>query len=149
MFQMIEVVISVEYEVMIVLVIFELLVWLDSVVLLWLVLQNLLVVDCCVLNWGDILIVVIEINDQVLIQNSLGCSCSFLDKVSILVMVGLLQCIDEILFEGVSMDELVEVKGLLIFKGSGNISCKDKIILRVVVIVIEWLLNGVLCIEGL
>ena len=58
------------------------------------------------------------------------------------------QRIDEALPEGASMDELAEASGSSTFKGSGNISRKDKITLRVAATVIERLPNGVLRIEG-
>ncbi|MTH63270.1 flagellar basal body L-ring protein FlgH [Paracoccus shanxieyensis] len=146
--QMTEAATSAEYEAMTAPVIPELPARPDSAASLWSVSQNSLVADRRASNRGDILTVVIEINDQASIQNSSGRSRSSSDKVSIPAMAGLSQRIDEILPEGASMDELAEAKGSSTFKGSGNISRKDKITLRVAATVIERLPNGVLRIEG-
>lgn len=115
---------------------------------LWKTSHNSLVADRRASDRGDILTVVIEINDQATMQNTSGRTRSSADKVSIPAMAGLPQRIDEILPEGASMDELAEAKGSSTFKGSGNISRKDKITLRVAATVIERLPNGVLRIEG-
>ncbi len=120
----------------------------DSAASLWSTSQNSLVADRRASDRGDILTVVIEINDQATMQNTSGRSRSSADKVSIPAMVGLPQRVDEILPEGASMDELAEAKASSTFKGSGNISRKDKITLRVAATVIERLPNGVLRIEG-
>lgn len=120
----------------------------DSAASLWKTSHNSLVADRRASTRGDILTVVIEINDQATMQNSSGRSRSSADKVSIPSMAGLPQRIDELLPEGASMDELAEAKGSSTFKGSGNISRKDKITLRVAATVTERLPNGVLRIEG-
>lgn len=121
---------------------------LDSMASLWTVSQNSLVADRRASNRGDILTVVIEIDDRAEIQNSSGRSRSSTDKVSIPSMMGLPQRIDETLPEGASMDELVEAKASSSFKGSGNISRRDKLTLRVAATVVDRLPNGVLRIQG-
>ena len=63
-------------------------------------------------------------------------------------LAGLPQRIDDMLPEGASMDELAEAKSSSSFKGSGNISRRDKVTLRVAATVVERLPNGVLRIEG-
>merc|ERR1712192_300583 len=83
----------------------------DGAASLWTTSQNSLVADRRAANRGDILTVVIEINDQATIQNSSGRSRSASDKVSIPAMAGLPQRIDEALPEGASMDELAEASG--------------------------------------
>lgn len=120
----------------------------DSAASLWKTSHNSLVADRRASDRGDILTVVIEINDQATMQNSSGRSRSSADKVSIPALAGLPQRIDDLLPEGASMDELAEAKGSSTFKGSGNISRKDKITLRVAATVTERLPNGVLRIEG-
>lgn len=120
----------------------------DSAASLWKTSHNSLVADRRASARGDILTVVIEINDQATMQNSSGRTRSSADKVSIPAMAGLPQRIDELLPEGASMDELAEAKGSSTFKGTGNISRKDKITLRVAATVTERLPNGVLRIEG-
>lgn len=120
----------------------------DGAASLWTTSQNSLVADRRAASRGDILTVVIQINDQATMQNTSGRSRSSSDKVSIPSMMGLPQRVDELLPEGASMDELAEAKGSSTFKGSGNISRKDSITLRVAATVIERLPNGVLRIEG-
>ncbi|WP_017998221.1 flagellar basal body L-ring protein FlgH [Paracoccus sp. N5] len=120
----------------------------DSSASLWTTSQNSLVADRRAANRGDILTVVIEIDDRAEIQNSSGRSRSSADKVSIPGMAGLPQRIDKILPEGASMDELAEAKASSSYKGSGNISRRDKMTLRVAATVVERLPNGVLRIQG-
>ena len=97
---------------------------------------------------GDILTVVIEIDDKAEIQNSSGRSRASSESVGMPQMMGIPQRINEILPEGASMDELASAKGASTFKGSGNISRRDKMTLRVAATVIETLPNGVLSIQG-
>lgn len=97
---------------------------------------------------GDILTVVIEINDRAEFKNTSGRSRNSADNVSIPSMMGLPQRIDEALPEGASMDELAEAKASSTFKGTGNISRQEKLTLRVAATVIDVLPNGVLHIQG-
>ncbi|MDS9466318.1 flagellar basal body L-ring protein FlgH [Paracoccus sp. MBLB3053] len=115
---------------------------------LWNASQNSLVGDRRAGKRGDILTVVIEIDDKAEMQNSSGRSRSSSDKVSIPQMAGIVQRIDARLPDGASMDELAEAKGSSTYKGSGNISRRDKMTLRVAATVIETMPNGVLRIEG-
>ena len=115
----------------------------DSAASLWAGQQMSLVGDRRATARGDILTVVIEIDDRAEMSNSSGRSRSAGEKVSIPSLVGLPQRIDEILPEGASMDELASAKGASTFKGSGNISRRDKMTLRVAATVIETLPNGV------
>ncbi len=120
----------------------------DSAASLWSTAQNSLVADRRASNRGDILTVVIEINDRAEMQNTSGRTRSASDKVNIPQMAGLPQRINDMLPEGASMDDLAEAKGSSTFKGSGNISRRDKVTLRVAATVVERLPNGVLRIEG-
>ncbi len=120
----------------------------DSAASLWSTAQNSLVADRRASSRGDILTVVIEINDRAEMQNTSGRTRSASDKVNIPQMAGLPQRINDILPEGASMDDLAEAKGSSTFKGSGNISRRDKVTLRVAATVVERLPNGVLRIEG-
>lgn len=120
----------------------------DSSASLWSTSQNSLVADRRAANRGDILTVVIEIDDRAEIQNSSGRSRTSADKVSIPGMAGLPQRIDKILPDGASMEELAEAKASSSYKGSGNISRRDKMTLRVAATVVDRLPNGVLRIQG-
>lgn len=97
---------------------------------------------------GDILTVVVEIDDKAEISNSSERSRSAGDKVGIPSLAGIPQRINDALPEGASMDELVDAKSSSNFSGEGNISRRDKLTLRVAATVIETLPNGVLHIEG-
>lgn len=97
---------------------------------------------------GDILTVVIEIDDKAEFQNSSGRSRSASDSVGIPDMIGLPQRINRVLPEGASMDRLAEAKGSSSYKGSGNTSRREKLTLRVAATVIGTLANGVLRIQG-
>lgn len=97
---------------------------------------------------GDILTVAIEINDRAEFQNTSGRSRSAADEVSIPAMVGLPQRIDRKLPEGASMSDMVEADSSSSFKGTGNISRREKLTLRVAATVIDVLPNGVLHIQG-
>ncbi|WP_288951719.1 flagellar basal body L-ring protein FlgH [uncultured Paracoccus sp.] len=120
----------------------------QSTASLWNSAQNSLVADRRASQRGDILTVVIEIDDRAEVQNSSGRSRSSSDKVSIPSMIGLPQRIDEALPEGASMKELADAKAASSFKGSGNISRRDKLTLRVAATVVDRLPNGVLRIQG-
>lgn len=97
---------------------------------------------------GDILTVVIEIDDKAEISNSSGRTRSAKDNVSMPNMVGLPQRLADKLPEGASFDDLVEADSASSYKGSGNISRRDKLTLRVAATVIDTLPNGTLHIEG-
>lgn len=120
----------------------------DSAASLWAGQQMSLVGDRRATARGDILTVVIEIDDKAEIQNSSGRSRASSETVGMPQMMGIPQRINEILPEGASMDELASAKGASTFKGSGNISRRDKMTLRVAATVIETLPNGVLSIQG-
>lgn len=120
----------------------------DSGASLWAGQQLSLVGDRRAGARGDILTVVIEIDDRAEIQNSSGRSRASSESVGIPQMIGLPQRIDEHLPEGASMAELASAKGASTFKGSGNISRRDKLTLRVAATVIDTLPNGVLHIQG-
>lgn len=120
----------------------------DSTASLWSTAQNSLVADRRASSRGDLLTVVIEIDDRAEMQNTSDRSRTSSDKVSIPQMAGLPQRINDSLPEGASMEELAEAKGSSNFKGSGNISRRDKMTLRIAATVVERLPNGILRIEG-
>lgn len=97
---------------------------------------------------GDILTVVIEIDDKAEISNSSGRSRSADDAVSMPDMVGIPQRLASKLPEGASFDNLADASSSSSYKGSGNISRRDKLTLRVAATVIDRLPNGTLHIEG-
>lgn len=99
-------------------------------------------------NRGDILTVVIEIDDKAEISNSSGRSRSANDELSMPDMVGIPQRLARKLPEGASFDNLADASSSSSYKGTGNISRRDKLTLRVAATVIDRLPNGTLQIEG-
>lgn len=97
---------------------------------------------------GDILTVVIEIDDRAEISNSSGRSRSSRESASIPQMMGIPQRLADKLPEGASFDELADASASSSYRGNGNISRRDKLTLRVAATVIDRLPNGSLHISG-
>ncbi|MBW7055898.1 flagellar basal body L-ring protein FlgH [Paracoccus bogoriensis] len=97
---------------------------------------------------GDILTVVIEIDDRAEISNSSGRSRSSRESASIPQMMGIPQRLANKLPEGASFDELADASASSSYRGNGNISRRDKLTLRVAATVIDRLPNGSLHISG-
>lgn len=97
---------------------------------------------------GDILTVVIEIDDKAEISNSSDRSRAGSENMGLPSLFGVPQRLNEILPEGASMAEPVNTTGASSYEGSGNISRNEKLTLRVAATVVEELANGVLRIEG-
>jgi flagellar L-ring protein precursor FlgH len=97
---------------------------------------------------GDILTVVIEIDDSASISNDTGRTRKGTQKSGLPEFLGIPQRIDEELPEGASMAEAYESTSSSTFKGSGSVSRNEQLTLRIAATVIEELPNGVLRIEG-
>jgi len=97
---------------------------------------------------GDILTVVIEIDDKASISNTTGRNRTGSQKSGLPDFLGIPQRIDESLPDGASMAEAFETRSSSSFKGSGSVSRKEQLTLRIAATVIEVLPNGVLRIEG-
>jgi flagellar L-ring protein precursor FlgH len=97
---------------------------------------------------GDILTVVIEIDDKAEISNSSGRSRSGSEKMGIPSLLGLPQRIDRGLPEGASMAEAIATSSASTFSGEGSVARNEKLTLRVAATVVEELANGILRIEG-
>ncbi len=97
---------------------------------------------------GDILTVVIEIDDSAEISNSTGRNRTGSQQMGIPSLLGIPQRLDRVLPEGASMAEAVETNSSSDFSGTGNVSRNEKLTLRVAATVVEELPNGVLRIEG-
>lgn len=97
---------------------------------------------------GDILTVVIEIDDSAAISNSTGRSRSGQQSSGLPEFLGIPQRIDESLPDGASMAEAFETESSSTFRGNGNVSRKEELTLRIAATVVEELPNGVLRIEG-
>ena len=97
---------------------------------------------------GDILTVVIEIDDSAAISNSTGRNRSGKQSSGLPEFLGIPQRIDESLPDGASMADAFETESSSTFKGSGNVARKEQLTLRIAATVVEDLPNGVLRIEG-
>lgn len=97
---------------------------------------------------GDIMTVVIEIDDSAEISNSTGRSRSGSQSMGVPSLFGIPQRIDGALPEGASLAEAVETTSDSTFSGNGSVSRNEKLTLRVAATVVEELPNGVLRIEG-
>ena len=97
---------------------------------------------------GDILTVVIEIDDRAEISNSSDRSRSGSENMGMPSLFGIPQRLNESLPEGASMAEAVNTTGASSYEGSGTVSRNEKLTLRVAATVVEELANGVLRIEG-
>ncbi|MCW1930830.1 flagellar basal body L-ring protein FlgH [Pararhodobacter zhoushanensis] len=97
---------------------------------------------------GDILTVVIEINDSAQISNSTSRGRSGSQSMGVPQLFGLPQAIDERLPTGASMADAVSMDSASSFQGQGTVSRNERLTLRVATTIIETLPNGVLRIEG-
>ena len=97
---------------------------------------------------GDILTVVIEINDRAVMTNTTGRTRTGEQTMGVPQLLGIPQRLNERLPAGASMDEAVALRGGSDFQGSGQIARNEQLTLRVATTVVERLPNGVLRIEG-
>lgn len=97
---------------------------------------------------GDILTVVIEIDDKAEISNSTGRSRAGSDTMGVPSLFGIPERLNEALPEGASMAEAVSTSSSSSYKGDGSVARNEKLTLRIAATVVEELPNGVLRIEG-
>ncbi len=97
---------------------------------------------------GDILTVVIEIDESAEIRNSTGRSRSGSDTMGVPALFGIPQRLDTTLPEGADMASAVSTNSSSTFSGNGSVARNEKLMLRVAATVVEELPNGVLRIEG-
>ncbi|KFI24299.1 flagellar basal body L-ring protein FlgH [Paenirhodobacter enshiensis] len=97
---------------------------------------------------GDIMTVVIEINDKAEISNATDRSRAATDTMGIPQMFGLPQRVNKHLPGGASMDNAYETDSNSSYKGSGSVARKEKLTLRVAATVLDRLQNGILRIQG-
>lgn len=97
---------------------------------------------------GDIMTVVIEIDERAEISNSTERSRSGSEDLSVPNLIGIPQRIDDALPEGASSSELVGISSNSSSSGDGSVSRNERLTLRVAATVIDVLPNGVLSIAG-
>lgn len=97
---------------------------------------------------GDILTVVIEIDEKAEISNSSDRSRSGSESLSVPGLFGLPQRLNAKLPEGATSDELVGINSQSSSSGDGSVKRKEKLELKVAATVVDVLPNGVLSISG-
>lgn len=97
---------------------------------------------------GDIMTVVIEIDEKAEISNATARSRSAGESMGVPQLGGLPQRLDENLPEGASSSELVSINSNSTSAGDGSVSRKEKLTLRVAATIVDVLPNGVLAISG-
>lgn len=97
---------------------------------------------------GDILTVVIEIDDRAEISNSSDRSRSASQQLGVPQLFGLPQRIDARAPDGASLANAVSVNSQSAANGDGSVSRNEKLTLRVAATIIDVLPNGVLSVEG-
>lgn len=115
---------------------------------LWTAGQSSLFADRRAGGRGDILTVVIQIDDKAEISNSSGRSRSGKEKLGVPSLIGIPQRLDAVLPDGASSADAVSTTSSSSYSGNGNVARKEKLTLRVAATVVEELPNGVLRIEG-
>lgn len=115
---------------------------------LWSAGQRSLLGDRRASRQGDILTVVIEINDRAEISNSSARGRTGTLGAGAPELFGLPDAVDRHLPGGLAMARGVALEGSSSFQGSGSVSRNERLTLRVATTIVERLPNGVMHIEG-
>lgn len=97
---------------------------------------------------GDILTVVVEIDDKAEISNSTSRSRSGNESLQVPQLLGIPQIVDRALPEGATSANAVQIGSTSDANGDGSVRRNEKLTLRIAATIIEVLPNGVLHIEG-
>lgn len=97
---------------------------------------------------GDIMTVVIEIDEKAEISNDTARSRKGEESMEIPDLLGLPQRLDEKLPDGASMANAVGLGSTSATQGKGSVKRKEKLTLRVAATIVDVLPNGVLAISG-
>ncbi len=115
---------------------------------LWSGTRQSLLGDRRAMQRGDILTVVIEIDEKAEISNATDRSRSGSEAMGMPGLFGIPQRLDGILPEGATSAELVGINSNSNSSGDGSVKRKEKLTLRVAATVVDVLPNGVLSISG-
>ncbi len=115
---------------------------------LWSGQRGSLLGDRRAIRQGDILTVVIEIDEKAEISNETDRSRSGSESLAIPQLGGLPQRLDRKLPEGASSSDFVSIDSNSSSSGDGSVKRKEKLTLRVAATVVDVLPNGVLSITG-
>jgi len=115
---------------------------------LWSRSRSSLLGDRRALSRGDILTVVVEIDEKAEISNSSDRSRSGSESLQIPDLFGIPQRLDEKLPDGASLDNAVSLDSSSSSSGDGSVKRNEKLTLRVAATVTDVMPNGVLAITG-
>jgi flagellar L-ring protein precursor FlgH len=115
---------------------------------LWSGSQQFLLGDARARIPGDILTVVIEIDEQAEISNTSSRSRSGSESLELPSLVGIPQRLGSFLPEEASLDDAVRAESESSSSGDGRVRRNERLTLRVAATVVEVLTNGVLRIQG-
>ncbi|WP_170391730.1 flagellar basal body L-ring protein FlgH [Ruegeria arenilitoris] len=110
--------------------------------------QQSLLGDQRAIKKGDILTVVIELDEKAEISNDTNRSRGSSEDLKVPGLLGLPQRAAKHLPDGASLVEAVSIDSASVSKGKGSVKRKEKLTLRVAATVIDVLPNGVLSISG-
>ncbi|WP_171175505.1 flagellar basal body L-ring protein FlgH [Ruegeria sp. HKCCD8929] len=110
--------------------------------------QNSLLGDQRAMKKGDILTVVIELDEKAEISNDTNRSRTGSESLGVPHLLGLPQRADEHLPDGASLSDAVSIDSTSSTKGKGSVKRREKLTLRVAATVVDVLPNGVLSISG-
>ncbi|MEX0317840.1 MAG: flagellar basal body L-ring protein FlgH [Ruegeria sp.] len=110
--------------------------------------QNSLLGDQRAMKKGDILTVVIELDEKAEISNDTNRLRTGSESLGVPHLLGLPQRADEHLPDGASLSDAVSIDSASSTKGKGSVKRKEKLTLRVAATVVDVLPNGVLSISG-
>lgn len=97
---------------------------------------------------GDILTVVIEIDEKAEISNATARSRSGSESLGVPSLLGIPQRVDQILPDGASSADAVSINSTSNSGGDGSVKRKEKLTLRIAATIVDILPNGVLSIAG-
>ncbi len=97
---------------------------------------------------GDILTVVIEIDEKAEISNDTSRSRSGSESLTVPELLGVPQRLDQKLPEGASLSKAVDLGSDSASSGKGSVKRKEKLTLRIAATIVEVFPNGVLSISG-
>ena len=115
---------------------------------LWTEERGSLLGDRRAMQRGDILTVVIEIDDSAQISNSSDRSRGAQTSLGVPQLFGLPQRVDPMLPDGASLGSAVDINSSSTASGDGSVRRQEKLELRVAATITNTLPNGVLSIEG-
>lgn len=115
---------------------------------LWTAGQQSLLGDRRAVKRGDIMTVVIEIDESAEISNTSSRGRSGSETMAIPSLLGIPQRINATMPEGSSLDPAISTNSTSASTGNGSVRRNEKLLLRVAATIVEVLPNGVLSIEG-